>query len=561
MESLFIDIAIILALATGLAALMRILKQPIIIAYLLTGVSIPFLLGTAEVPQEHVAAFSEIGVALLLFIVGVKIDLRILGKLGKVSVVAGVLQMLLTALLVAVVCVGMGIGLVQSTLLGVALSFSSTAIVVKLLTDMGDSEKLHGQVSLGILLVQDIVAVLALIIASSAYSAGIEYYLYIFFQWVAVLASLGIISLYVLPPLITRMASSQELLFIFTVAWCFLVSAAFGLLGIGIEIGALLAGISLSTSQFQHEISARIKPLRDFFLIMFFVALGLQLTPQSLSNVLPAALALTALVMLIKLVSTALPIFMMGYGKRTAFLTGLSLSQVSEFSFILMGVGMGMGYIATPQMVLVVLVGLISITLSSYLIANGDGIYQMLFHVRTARAKRTGKGPELLLFGYNRIGYDVLKSFKGLPGKHLVVDYDPAIVASLKKRGVNVVYGDASDVEFLEELDFSQTRLVVSTIPDVSTTIMLLHFIRSRAPKDCVLIATAHKIDDAMLLYDAGADYVIMPHFLGGRHASSLIELHGASKERFREEKARHIRELLARKRMGHEHPTIDYKV
>lgn len=560
MESLFIDVAIIFALATALAALMRILKQPTIIAYLLTGVSIPFLLGTAEVPQEHVAAFSEIGVALLLFIVGVKIDLRILGKLGKVSVIAGMLQMLLTALLVVAICLGLGIGIIPSIVLGIALSFSSTAIVVKLLTDMGDVEKLHGQASLGILLVQDIVAVLALIIASSAYSAGIEYYLYIFFQWVAVLASLGIISLYVLPPLIARMASSQELLFIFTVSWCFVISAAFGLLGIGIEIGALLAGISLSATQFQHEISARIKPLRDFFLIMFFVALGLQLTPQSLSDMLPAALVLTAAVMLIKLASTALPIFLMGYGKRTAFLTGLSLSQVSEFSFILMGVGIAMGYAAATHMVLVVLVGLISITLSSYLIANGDGIYQMLFHAHTARPRRTGKGPELLLFGYNRIGYDVLKSFRNLSGTHMVVDYDPAIVASLKKRGVNVVYGDASDIEFLEELDFSRTRLVVSTIPDVSTTIMLLHFIRARAQKDCLLIATAHKIDDAMLFYDAGADYVIMPHFLGGRHASSLIELYGASKGRFREERARHIRELLARKRMGHEHPTIDYR-
>jgi voltage-gated potassium channel Kch len=167
----------------------------------------------------------------------------------------------------------------------------------------------------------------------------------------------------------------------------------------------------------------------------------------------------------------------------------------------------------------------------------------------------------MVLFGYNRIGYDLLKSLRSISKSYMVVDYNPDIVASLKKKGIPVIYGDASDVDFLASIEFSKSKFIVSTIPEVATNVVLLDYIKSNSKKKPIFMAIAHKIDEATELYKAGADYVIMPHFLGARHVASLIEKYGADSSKFKEEKARHLRELQERRALGHEHPTLDFKI
>jgi voltage-gated potassium channel Kch len=346
----------------------------------------------------------------------------------------------------------------------------------------------------------------------------------------------------------------------FTIAWCFVVSAIFHVMGIGLEIGALLAGISLSTSPYHYEISARIKPLRDFFLIMFFVSLGLQLSPVEVISVLPLVIALSLAVIFGKALFTYIGVLLSGYERRVAFLSALSMAQVSEFSFILIAVGISLGHLSKEFLQLTIAVGIISIAISSYLMVHGDLIYRIFFRSSSKHEEKESDGPEIILFGYNRVGYDIFRSMKSVSSKYLVVDYNPDIVSMLKKRGIHVIYGDASDIDFLSELNFSKAKMIISTIPDVQTSLFLLDF-TNKSSKAPVFITTAHKIEDAICLYDAGVDYVIMPHFLGGRYASSLIEMYQTNKEHFNRERAKHKKELHERKRMGHEHPTIDFNL
>ncbi len=561
---IFAEISLILILTLILSVIARLLKQPILIAYILTGVLIPVLFGPVSISQSSIDAFSQIGIALLLFIVGIKLDLRIIRRMGVVSLVAGLFQISLTAIATFMVLQLFAIPFVPAAFLSIALSFSSTVIVVKLLSDNEDIHKLYGRTALGILIVQDIVAVLALMLAVSLSPASQpDNITSSFIEWGVIVFLLYVFSVHILPRFTRLIARSQELLFMFTISWCFVVAALFNIIGIGLEIGALIAGLSLSTSPYHYEISARIKPLRDFFIIMFFVALGLHLSIGSVMQVLPLIAALTVVTMLSKILFTYIGVRLSGYSKKVALLAGLSLSQVSEFSFILLALGISLGYVAGSEMEIATAVGMLSIAASSYLIVHGRKIYSWVFKAREPRKRmHKGKGPDVVLFGYNRVGYDLLKSFDKMKLSCLVVDYDPEIVSMLKEKNIPVVYGDASDMDFISELNFSKTKMVVSTIPDARTNIFIArHIKKTLRKKKTIFIATAHKIDEAINLYSEGVDYVIMPHFLGGKHASNLILRYGVDLNKFISEKARHLDELTERKRLGHEHPTLDYRL
>ncbi len=561
MDSIFLEISLVMVLALVLSIIAKALRQPILIAYLLTGVSIPILFGTANISQAALDTFSQIGIAFLLFIVGINLNLNVIKRLGFVSVAVGMLQMLATAVITFFVLQVMSVPLIPAIFLAVALSFSSTAVVVKLLSDKGDIGKLYGQLAVGILIVQDVVAVLALIIASSlspATTFTIEQSVLI---WGAIVVMLFLVTSYILPVITRIIAKSQELLFIFTICWCFTIAAIFYLAGIGIEIGALVAGLSLSTSTYHYEIAARIKPLRDFFLILYFFALGAQLSPQTFGMILPLVAALTIATVLAKIIFTYVGLRAVKYGKSVSFLSSICLSQVSEFSFVLVGVGVLLGQVPGIYLSVATSVGIITIAVSSYLISHGEPLFRFIFREKHTAPESVSDSAEMVLFGYNRVGYDLLKSLRSISKSYTVVDYNPDIVASLKKKGIPVIYGDASDVDFLSSIEFSKAKFIVSTIPEVATNVVLLDYIKSSSKKKPIFMAIAHKIDEATELYKAGADYVIMPHFLGARHVASLIEKYGADPAKFKEEKARHLRELQERRALGHEHPTLDFKI
>jgi Trk K+ transport system NAD-binding subunit len=255
---------------------------------------------------------------------------------------------------------------------------------------------------------------------------------------------------------------------------------------------------------------------------------------------------------------------LLGYTKRNSFLAGLTVAQISEFSLILVALGVKVGHLTTDILSLVTIIGLITIAGSTYLILYANKIYPYLSKYLGIFERKGKKVDEhryqkdgiydIILFGYDRIGYDILESFKKIKKKFLVIDYNPETITKLAKEGFDCKYGDADDSELLNELNFSKIKMVVSTVHNLDTNLLLINKIRE-SNKKAIITVVSHQIDEAIKLYDAGATYVLMPHFLGGHHVSTMIEEHGLNLNKFLKEKIAHIEHLRKRKEAGHEHP------
>jgi Kef-type K+ transport system membrane component KefB len=447
------------------------------------------------------------------------------------------------------------------------LTFSSTIIITKLLYDKQDLETLYGKIAIGVLIVQDLVAIFALMAApyfSSAdklasISPGFLSILYS----ILIFPTLIFASIYVLPGITKFVAKNQELLFLFSVGWVFLLASVFAYLGFSMEIGALLAGISLSVSPYHYEIASKIKPLRDFFLIIFFIFLGLNFNVANISTIIKPVLILSTFVILFKLIVIMTSLGFLGYTKRTSFIAGLTLGQISEFSFILVGLGFALGQIPAETVQIITLTGLITIAVSTYFITYCDKIYPLfspylkIFEKKSAREKKiTKEKPETILFGYNRIGYSMLKSFSKLKKHCLIVDFNPETITRISRKGIASIYGDAGDSELLDEIKIQDAKLVISTVPNEEDNLLIIKKIRAKNTKSIVIV-TARRIDHAVEAYDAGADYVILPHFLGGEYISHLVERFEFNKKLYEKEKQKHLKDLKDRIFEGHEHPEV----
>ena len=330
------------------------------------------------------------------------------------------------------------------------------------------------------------------------------------------------------------------------------------------EIGELLSGITLSLSPYRYEISSKLRPLRDFFIVLFFIFLGSQMSFVDISPYVVPIIIFSVFILIGNPIIVMVLMGLLGYTKRNSFLAGLTVAQISEFSLILVALGVKVGHLTNEILSLVTAVGLITIAGSSYMVLYADRIYPRLskyLRIFERKGKKVDEHKyhdhetyDIILFGYDRIGYDLLESLKKIKKKFLVVDYNPETIIALAKEGVNCRYGDASDSDLLNELNLSKVKMIISTIWDFDTNILLINKIRE-SNKEALTIVVSHQTDEAMELYDKGATYVIMPHFLGGHHASTLIEKYELDPNKFLKEKVAHIEHLRNRKRMGHEHP------
>jgi len=561
--TLFVQISLIIVIAALVAIFVRSLRQPLIIGYIITGLLVgPYLFNIIQ-DTEAVNVFAEIGVALLLFIVGLGLNPRLIKEIGGVALAAGVSQVAFTSLVGFFVCRALGFLPTESAYLAVALSFSSTIIIVKLLSDKQALQKLHGKIALGFLLVQDVIAMFLLIFISAlAQGEDISRLVVVITLQGIALALLSVFaSLYLLPRLSKIFTASSEFLALFSLAWGLGLASLFYKFGFSIEIGSLIAGITLSVSPYAVEISAKMKPLRDFFLILFFILLGSKLAIGEIQTLIVPALIFSLFILIVNPLIMMLIMGALGYRKRTGFLTGLTVAQISEFSIILIMLGIRVGNLDDYTLSLVTLVGLITITASTYLILYAEKIYPyfapllFLFERRKTKAEPTTMTDyEIMLFGYNRIGYDFTRAFKKLKQNFLVVDFDPQVIKTLRAEGIACQYGDADDGEFLDELPLGKIKLAVSTIPDFATNLLLIKKIR-RVNKPAIVMVISHNIREAEELYQNGASYVILPHFLGGNYASALIAKHGLNTKKYSREKSNHLKYLAQRKMVGHEHP------
>ena len=568
MEPIFLHLAIILLTAFIVSYIIKSLRQPVIIGYIITGMIIsPFILNFGA-SEEIINIFSHLGIAFLLFVVGLHLNPRVIKDVGFPSLVIGIVQMALTFVVGFFAGVFLGFNNLSSIYVGIALMFSSTIIVMKLLSDKKNIDTLYGKISIGILIIQDLVAVFILMIISSTSNFNMTSITSFAFKnlitGTIVLFFLFIIGFFAVPKITRAVAKSQELLFLFSIAWCFLIAALFGYLGFSIEIGALVAGVVLSVSPYSVEISSKIRPLRDFFLIIFFIILGLNIEFNNLNSIIITSLVLSFVVLLLKPIIFMTLMATFGHAKRNNFLVGITLAQISEFSLIVVALGVSLGHINQELLSILTLTGLITITLSTYMTIYSNQFYIKMsrfisiFEKKNVRDKKEiKKNYSAILIGYNRIGFSILRALKNIKKDYLVIDYNPDIVADLKKLRIPVIYGDAYDTDFLNELPLEKVELIISTIPDFETNCLLIETIRTTNDK-AIIIVRAHQIDDALELYKKGASYVLTPHFLGGEYISKMIINSKTNDKKYEEEKRNHIRMLKERLEKGQKHPEIE---
>lgn len=565
MDVIFIQLAVILLAAFLVSYIIRALRQPLIIGYIIAGMIIsPFLVGIGT-STSAIDTFSKIGISFLLFIVGLRLNPKVIKEIGGSALIIGIGQMVLTfAATFLVSYYVINAGMVNAIYYGIAVSFSSTIIAMKLLSDKKEIDSLSSKISIGILIVQDLFAIGVLMFISSISGIGENATWGSFIVGAVLIVILFLVGYFILPKIMKQVAKMQELLFLFSVCWCFVLAGIFSYIGFSMEIGSLLAGVILSTSPYATEISSKIRPLRDFFLIIFFIILGLSIQVSEISEIIIPALVLSGLSLLLK------PLIIMFFGrlfkytKRTNFLVGSALSQISEFSLIVGALGLSLGQINSLTFNTIILSLLITIFLSSYAITYSGGIYNKfsgllsIFESKKIRKENKIKLQyDTILFGYNRIGFSILNSLKKMKRKYIVVDFNPDIISKLNKFGIPAIYGDVYDQDFLDDLNLPNLSLVVSTIPEVETNELLIETIREVNEK-AIIILRAHTIEDAMKLYDRGANYVLTPHFLGGEFVARMINHEKSGESGYSEEKKKHIKMLKEILEKAGDHPAVE---
>jgi Kef-type K+ transport system membrane component KefB len=545
----FIQLSIVIVLAAAVSVVMRLMRQPLIIGHIITGIIVgPSILGVIQ-DKSLFQVYSDTGIALLLFIIGLELNAAVIRRLGKAVIFTAMTLLVGVGGVGFLVATAFHFSTTESIILGLALFFSSTIIIAKMLSDKKELTRLHGQLAIGIILVDDIIATFALLFvaAGSGHSLGAGEIGTLALKGTGLVAIFTLIGAQVLPRVGKFMAGSQELLFLFAIAWGFGVATLINRAGFSIEIGALFAGVMLAHLPYASEIGARLKPLRDFFIVLFFVVLGEGLVLANLSAVIVPALAFSAVVIFIKPIIVMMALGVMRYTKRTSFKAAINLSQISEFSIVLAVLATATGTVRTEIGAVITLVALITIATSTYLMQYDNWLYVKLENLlqvfeRSSTREREYKAKvyPLILFGYKKGGHEFIKTFRNMKKPFVVVDYSPDVIDFLTRQHIDCLYGDATDNELLAELHMAKAKLVVSTITDQPTNKSLLHYVM-RHNHNAVFICHAGDYNEAAELYDHGAAYVILPHFIGSEHMSMFLNRNGLNKESFAEHRKRHL--------------------
>jgi Kef-type K+ transport system membrane component KefB len=535
--STFTELAWVMGVAALLGLVGILLRQPLIVAFIATGlVAGPDLLALLQ-PADPIFVLAEIGIAVLLFLVGLKLDLHIVSTLGPVAVATGLGQVAFTAIMGFGICLALGFDVLASTYIAVALTFSSTIIIVKLLSDKREVDSLHGRIAIGFLIVQDIVVVLAMVALSAlgaatgakeAVPGGLAGTVA---GSAAGIVAIGLFMRYVAEPLLARVARVPELLVTFALAWAVLFAAIADWIGLGKELGGLAAGVSLASTPYREAIASRLASLRDFLLLFFFIALGAGMRTGTLGEQLPAALLLSAFVLIGNPVIVLAIMGYMGYRRRTGFLAGLTVAQISEFSLIFVAAGIAAGHIDESVLSIVTLVGLTTITLSTYMILYSERLYAVAEPLLGAFERSVpyrerdvddgssrDAGHDVLLFGLGRYGLEVARILQKQGLRTFAIDFDPEVLRRWHADGGAGMYGDAADPEFPASLPVGGARWAIITIPGLPASLThddarLVLMERLRAAGFSGRIAVrADTPAEAERLRARGADLVLDPY-------------------------------------------------
>lgn len=492
LESDFAQIAAILIIAAAVGGVATLLKQPLIVAYILVGIIVGPAVAGFVTAQEQVALLAKVGIAILLFLVGLKLDLHLIRSMGRVSLLTGLGQVIFTSVIGFLIVLAFGFDVVPAIYIAVALTFSSTIIIVKLLSDKRELDELHGRVAVGFLIVQDLVVIIAMILivaigspstGSTAQQIGITVV-----GGVGFLVVVALLARYVVPPLLDFMARSRELILLFAVAWAVGLSYISSALGLSMEIGAFVAGVALASTPYRDILGAQLVNLRDILILFFFIELGASLSfTDAFSQIVPA-LVLSAFVLIGNPLIVLIIMGLMGYPKKVSFRAGLTVAQISEFSLILIALGLSLGQVDESVLGLVTIVGVVTIGLSTYLILYSEQIYERLAPALTIFERKQSMDVEeadelshpydAIVVGSGRFGGSILRGIRDRGGHAFVVDHDPVVIRALRDEGVDTLYGDAGEPEFAAHLPLAEARSIVCAVPDPVTNLVLLDSVR-----------------------------------------------------------------------------------
>ena len=536
-STVFHELAAILVIAGVIGVLALKLRQPLIISYIVTGiVAGPAVLGWASGSSE-IKLLSSIGIAVRLFVVGLKLDVGLIRSVGPVALATGLGQIVFTSLFGFLLALGLGFAPVKAIYIAVCLTFSSTIIIVKLLSDKREIDSLHGRIAVGFLVVQDIAVILAMILLTSFTAAGSGG---IAAQGIRLLLVgtafvLGTVATmrWVMPPLLGRLAQNQELLVLFAVAWAVGLAALADGVGFSKEVGAFLGGVSIASTAYREAIASRLTGLRDFLLLFFFIDLGSGLNLTAAGVQLWPALVLSLFVLVGNPLIVVAIMGVMGYRRRTGFLAGLTVAQISEFSLILAALGLRLGQIGEAEVSLITLVGVITIALSTYMILGSDQLYAWLegplriFQRATPFSELKGSisGPakvDVVLLGLGRYGSAIVRQLRAHDLSILGIDFDPQALRLAAAKGLPVQYGDSEDPEFTASLPLSSATVVVSTLPSLESNAAIRHGLESAGFRGH-FIATAHDEAEVVKLEFIGAQRTLLPFLDAAERAAELI--------------------------------------
>ncbi len=592
MVNLILELGIVIILATFFGYIARAFNQPLIPAYIIAGIVIGPVLGLVT-NSDVITSMSEIGIAFFLFVIGLEMTLKKLKDVASVALLGGSIQIVILFFLGLATAFFLGFKSIEMLYVALIVCFSSTMVVVKLLSDKKELDTLHARIIIGILLVEDLFAVFALSIMSIVQDITPLIFLIAIFKGVIFIIAAMTIILYFFHPLFKSAAKSQELFLLLSLSTCFffsilalnigniltyfLASPNFDPLGLAsspqilnslksgfsIAIGAFIAGAGLANLPYNLEIIGKVRPLKDFFSTIFYVSLGLSIGINFAGSILVPVLVLTLFVILIKPFVIMFICSIFGYAKKPSFQTAISLTQVSEFGLIIVAQGIVLGHIQNNFLVLIIILSVITISLTSYVSKYESRIYDVFFRNfmlfdKLSPAKNLEYFPQkiknnIVVVGYNRIGYKVVDTLRKMKKKIIVVDFNPETIHSLISQKIPCIYGDISDLEIIERLELKGVKTLISTVSDLTDNILLIRKLKQEN-KDAIAIVTALDIPDGLELYENGADYVILPHYIGAEHVSLLLEDFSKNIKKIIKTKVAHIQELKYRHNLGHYH-------
>jgi Kef-type K+ transport system membrane component KefB len=518
MDSIYHEFALLLMVSAVIGAIAVRLRQPLLVAYIVVGIVVgPAVFGWVGA-HDQIDLLAQIGITVLLFVVGLKLDLKHIRHIGPVALATGLGQLSFTILFGFFIILALGKGWMEALYVAVALTFSSTIIIVKLLSDKRELDSLHGRIAVGFLIVQDLAVVIAMMVMSGLGGMGEEgvsgmtLALTLLARLLGAALLLFVLMRYVLPRIVDTLARSQELLLIFAIAWGTALAALGEFAGFSKEAGAFIAGFSLASTAYREAISARLTSIRDFLLLFFFIDLGAKLDFSTLGGEIGSSIVLSLFVLIGNPLIVMAIMGYMGYRKRTGFLAGLTVAQISEFSIVFVAMGISLGHVGPNALGLTTLVGLITIALSSYMILYSHRLYAWLApwlgvferrhpfrELAVEHAHCDGVRPDVAIFGLGRYGSRLAHSLRQQGIQVLGVDFDPEVIRAQQRLGLDARFGDGEAPDYVESLLLKDVPWVVSTLPDRASNHALLNALKEHHYSGQIAIVTRDEADAASL--------------------------------------------------------------